>query len=159
MAITNQIPSEMVSGVVGEVAFDGPTRATGVIVDSGAVPAVIGHAATYKTNSVESIKAGGAGVFAGIIIHPKAYAVDSDTLEDGTQCEVLSMGEVYVKLASDGAVIGDPVYYVPATGELTAAADDGEAEPTANTAIPNCVVSRHNVSVATPTLAVIKLTN
>ena len=154
MAIPFQIPAGMISGVPGEVAFDGPTRATTAVVDSDAVPFVIGYAATYKDEAVESVQAGGAGLFAGIIIHPKAYAIESTTLREGSQCELLTMGEVYVQLATTGATIGDLVYFTNATGALghgTAGAGQ--------TQIPNCVVSRHNVSVATPTLAVIKLTN
>ena len=154
MAIPFQIPAGMISGVPGEVAFDGPTRAVPSIEDSGAVPFVIGRAATYKNAAVDSVQAGGTGAFAGIIIHPKAYAVDTATQQDGEQCELLTMGEVYVQLATTGAVIGSPIFFTNATGVLshgTAAAGQ--------TQIPNCVVSRHNVSVATPTLAVIKLTN
>lgn len=154
MALPYQIPSTMISGVVGEVAFDGPTRAITSIIDSDAVPAIIGYAMTYDDESLESVQAGGAGLFAGILINPKAYAIDSNVLAEGSQCECLFMGEVYVQLATTGATIGDLVYFTNATGALghgTAGAGQ--------TQIPNCVVSRHNVSAATPTLAVIKLTN
>lgn len=154
MTIPFQIPKEMISGVPGEVAFDGPTRATTAIVDSGAVPFVIGYATTYKDKAVESVQAGGAGAFSGIAIHPKAYAIEDNVMGNGEQCELLTMGEVYVRLSTIGGTIGDPIYFVNATGALghgTAAAGQ--------TQVPNCVISRHNVSSATPTLAVIKLTN
>ncbi len=155
MPIPFQIPSQMISGIPGEVAFDGPTRAAGVIVDStSAADNVFGRAMTYNDNTVESVQAGGSGVFAGILIHPKAYAIDGVAMPNGAQGEVLFMGEVYVELTTTGGEIGAAVWFDAATGEL----GHGTAG-TGQTQVPNCVISRHNVSPETPTLAVIKLTN
>lgn len=154
MPIPFQITGEMISGIPGEIAFDGPTRALAAILDSGdAANNVFSRAFTYADNTVETVQAGGTGVFAGLLIHPKAYAIDAATMANGAQAELLFMGEVYAEVegAAD-AVIGDPVYYVTETGALTMDAEGG-------TAVPNAVISRHNVSPETPTLAVIKLTN
>lgn len=155
MAIPNSIPLEIVSGIPGELAFDGPTRALAALLISVAeTNNQFGRALTYADKSVESLQAGGTGTFAGILINPKAYAIAVDYQRNNTQCEALQMGEVYVQLANTGGVVGDAVYFVQATGEIgSGTAGAGQTQ------IPNCVISRHNVSPQTPTLAVIKLTN
>lgn len=155
MPIVNQILPGLVSGIPGEIAFQGPTRALSAVLDSATESNnVFGRAFTYEDAAVETVTAGGSGKFAGISINPKAYALDFNYALNGTSGEFLFMGEVYVQLTTTGGVIGDSVYFVDATGEL----GHGTAT-TGQTQIPNCVISRHNVSVETPTLAVIKLTN
>lgn len=121
MAIPNRIPNDMISGIVGEVAFDGPTRAMGVVLDSAdASNNIFGRAFTYNDTAVESIQAGGSGVFAGILIHPKAYAIDGLSMANGAQAEALFMGEVYATINNiTSADIGTLVYYSQATGELS----------------------------------------
>lgn len=155
MAIPNTIPAGLVSGIPGEIAFAGPTRALAALLDSTASTAnVFGRAFTYKDKAVETVQAGGTGTFAGILTSPKAFALDFNYSLNGTTAELLFMGEVFVELSTTGGVVGDLVWYDNTTGALghgTAAAGQ--------TQVPNCVISRHNVSPETPTLAVIKLTN
>lgn len=155
MAIPNQILAGLVSGVPGEYAFSGPTRALSALLASTAdANNVFGYAFTYQDATVESVRAGGTGKFAGIMMAPKAYALDYNYAFNGTVGEFCFMGEVFVQLSTTGAVIGDLIWFDNTTGALghgTAGADQ--------TQVPNCVVSRHNVSPETPTLAVIKLTN
>lgn len=155
MPIPNSVANEIVSGIPGELAFDGPTRALAALIVSGTeANNVFGRAFTYADEAIETVQAGGTGGFAGIMINPKAYALETDYARNSTAGEFLFMGEVYVELATTGATIGDLVYFTNATGALghgTAGAGQ--------TQIPNAVVSRHNVSPQTPTLAVIKLTN
>lgn len=154
MAIPYTAINELVSGIPGEQAFDGPTRALTALLDSATeANNVFGRAFTYTDESVESVQAGGTGLFAGIMINPKAYLIDVEYARNGTQSEFGFMGEWYVQLSTTGGTIGDPIYFVNATGALghgTAAAGQ--------TQIPNAVISRHNVSPQTPTLAVIRLT-
>lgn len=155
MSIPNQILPGMVSGVPGEWAFSGPGRALSALIDSTTSDLnVFGRAFTYKDEAVESVQAGGTGLFAGIMTSPKAYALDYNYAFNGTVGEFAFMGELFVELTTTGATIGDLIYFDNATGAL----GHGTAT-TGQTQVPNCVVSRHNVSPEVPTLAVIKLTN
>ena len=146
--------NELVSGIPGEQAFDGPVRALTALLDTETESNnVFGRAFTYSDESVESVQAGGTGLFAGLLINPKAYLLDVEYARNGTQAEFGFMGEWYVQLTTTGGTIGDPIYFVNETGELghgTAGAGQ--------TQIPNAVISRHNVSPQTPTLAVVRLT-
>lgn len=154
MPIPNQILPGLVSGIPGEIAFDGPTRALAALINSTTVTDnVFGRAFTYADKSVETVQVGGTGTFAGIMIAPKSHAIDFDYALNGTSGEFLFMGEVYVQLSTTGGVIGDLVWYDNTTGAL----GHGTAG-TGQTQIANAVISRHNVSPETPTLAVIKLT-
>lgn len=146
--------NELVSGIPGEQAFDGPVRALTALLDTETESNnVFGRAFTYSDEAVESVQAGGTGLFAGLLINPKAYLLDVEYARNGTQAELGFMGEWYVQLTTTGGTIGDPIYFVNETGELghgTAGAGQ--------TQIPNAVISRHNVSPQTPTLAVVRLT-
>lgn len=154
MAIPYTAIDVLVSGIPGEQAFDGPTRALTALLDTATeANNVFGRAFTYSDEAVESVEAGGAGLFAGIMINPKAYLLDVEYARNGTQAEFGFMGEWYVALTTTGATIGDLVYFVNATGELGhGAAGAGQTQ------IAGAVISRHNVSPETPTLAVIRLT-
>lgn len=151
MAIRNSITA-MRTAIVGTLAFDGPQRAVALILDSADEGNnVFGRAFTYKTE--DTAEAGGAGVFAGIMTNPHAYAIDQVTAKNGTAGEFLHMGEVFVLLTDSTApAIGSQVYFVPATGELTTTAAD-------NTEIKGAVVSRHTpVAETGGHLAVVSLT-
>lgn len=156
MAIPNQILANTVSGIPGEYAFHGPNRALSAVLDSTMDSInVFGRAFTYFNNDTETVRAGGVegGTFAGIMVNPKAYALDFNYALNGTVGEFCFMGEVYVELSTTGGVIGDPIWFDNMTGAL------GHGTPTGlQTAIENCFISRHNVSPENPTLAVIKLT-
>ena len=151
MAIRNSITA-MRTAILGTLAFDGPQRAVALILDSAdADDNVFGNAFTYKTE--DTAAAGGAGVFAGIMTNPHAYAIDQVTAKNGTAGEFLHMGEVFVLLTdSTTPAIGDKVYFVPATGALTTTA-------LTNTEIKGAVVSRHTpVAETGGHLAVVSLT-
>lgn len=151
MAIRNSITA-MRTAILGTLAFDGPQRAVALILDSAdADNNVFGNAFTYKTE--DTAQAGGAGVFAGIMTNPHAYAIDQVTAENGKAGEFLHMGEVFVLLTdSTTPAIGDKVYFVPATGALTTTA-------LTNTEIKGAVVSRHTpVAETGGHLAVVSLT-
>lgn len=169
MAFQTTVIGNIRSGVIGEIAFDGPTRAVSAMLDSGAGAAnnVVGRAFCYASTTNNTVSAGGdAGIFAGILIQPKSYALrgtavggtlaDSLLLPDGTPVELLQMGEVFVSLASSGATIGSLVKYADATGVL----DHGVAS-TGETQVPNATVVRVDPSptAAGAYLAVIRLTN
>lgn len=151
MAIRNSITA-MRTAVLGTLAFDGPQRAVALVLDTTTeANNVFGRAFTYKTE--DTAAAGGAGVFAGIMTNPHAYAIDQTTAKNGTSGEFLHMGEVFVLLTdSTTPAIGDKVYFVPATGALTTTA-------LTNTEIKGAVVSRHTpVAETGGHLAVVSLT-
>ena len=167
MGFQTTVIADIRSGVIGEIAFDGPTRAVSAMLDSGAGVAnnVVGRAFTYASAEANTVAAGGAGAFAGILIQPKSHALrgvagdtlaDSLTLPDGVAVELLQMGEVFVSLASDGATIGSLVKYDDTTGVL-----DHGAASTGETQVPNATVVRVEPSptAAGQYLAVIRLTN
>lgn len=165
MTIRNSITA-MRTAVVGTLAFDGPQRAVPLILDStDADDNVFGRAFTYKTEN--TAQAGGAGVFAGIMTNPHAYAIDQTTAKNSTPGEFLHMGEVFVKLVPAvvtgetpvAPVIGSKVYFVAATGELTVDPNDKDTVPVSHTEIKGAVVSRHApVAETGGHLAVISLT-
>lgn len=168
MSFPSSVKTDLISGVVGEISHDGPFRARPGQLDSPD-PAhnVIGRAFTYADAARQTLQAGGAGAFGGILILPKTHVLygvvgdtlaDSMTLPNGTQAEFAEMGFVTVALARPGATIGAAVVYDLATGEL-----DWISDPTAPgdgwALVPNCIVDRCNASGDTPSLAFIKLTN
>lgn len=125
MAFQSSVAQTQGFGVVGEIFTSSPTRAKSFILNSGAVPNKIGYA--YTMVSEGQAKCGGAGVFAGILINPKGYALQGAaagtlaptlTVPEDSQGELLSMGEVIVYL-NTAAAIGDKVTYATATGALS----------------------------------------
>lgn len=160
MAIPNVVgASDLISGIPGEIAFDGPQRALAAVLNTTTeTNNVFGRAFTYNDESVESVQAGGEGFFAGIMIVPKAYMLDVQYARNWTQGEFLHQGEVYVALDEDSTdfTIGAPVWFQQSNGSVGC----GELPVSGATAIPGAYVSRHNVSPTadgTPRLAVIYL--
>ena len=160
MAFPSSVISLLVSGIPGEIAFDAPYTGITAIVDTTTeANNVFGRAFTYKTESVESVQAGGTGLFAGLMVNPKAHAINTlaattDSVSNGRVAEFCVKGEVYVLLSVGTAVtIGDAVYFVNATGALGAGnAGIGETQ------ITGATVVRHNPSAANaPSLAVVRL--
>lgn len=150
MAFQSAVRTKLVSGIPGELAFDGPSRGGVAILDTTtAANNVFGRMLTYKDSTVESVQAGGAGALAGILTHPKAWAIGSSLAKNGTPCEFGIEGEYYVTLAATGAV-GAQVYFVAATGEIT-------ATKSTNTIIPGAYIARHTPSTESPLLAVVYL--
>lgn len=160
MAFPSSVISDLVSGIPGEIAFDAPyTGITAILDTTTEANNVFGRAFTYKNEAVESVQAGGTGLFAGLMVNPKAHAINTlaattDSVSNGRVSEFCVKGEVYVLLSVGTAVtIGDPVFFVNADGTLgagTAAAGQ--------TQIAGATVVRHNPSAANaPSLAVVRL--
>lgn len=162
MAFPASVLSDIVSGIPGEIGFDAPyTGVTAIIDTTTEANNVFGRALTYKSETIESFEAGGTGKFAGILVNPKAHAVNNigtigDAVSNGRTVEAMVEGECYVLLTVGTAVtIGDGVFFVNATGALgagTAAAGQ--------TQIAGAEVFRHNPSAANaPSLALIRIKN
>lgn len=160
MAFPSSVISDLVSGIPGEIAFDAPyTGITAILDTTTEADNIFGRAFTYKTESVESVQAGGTGLFAGLMVNPKAHAINTlsattDSVSNGRVSEFAVEGEVYVLLSVGTSVtIGDPVFFVNADGTLGAGtAGAGQTQ------IAGATVFRHNPSAANaPSLAVIRL--
>lgn len=160
MAFPSSVISDLVSGIPGEISHDAPyTGVTAVINTTTEANNVFGRAFTYRDEAVETVQAGGTGLFAGLLVNPKAHAVNeigttADTVLNGRVGEFAVEGEVYVLLTAGTSVtIGDGIYFVNATGALAA----GTAS-TGETQIAGATVFRHNPSAANaPSLAVVRL--
>lgn len=143
-------------GFVGDLAFQGPTRAIGANIDSSGVPNLFGYAYTFTDPATAdpalaspngaTVKVGGTGIFAGILVNTKENVLNGVTgnplgaslaLPDNSIGEFLQMGYCYVNLPGP-ANPGDLVTYDPLTGALnsitpetaftgTIAAGDGDA--------------------------------
>ncbi|MDR0805953.1 MAG: hypothetical protein LBN41_04285 [Enterobacteriaceae bacterium] len=152
MAIPKTVANGLISGVVGEISHYGPTRVvTAVLNSSDETGNLFGRAYTYVDDANETVAAGGTGSFAGILINPKAYAIEVPYARNGTVGEFITMGEVYVQLTAGVAAINSPVVYT-SKGDLTA-----KAAPEAGDNVIG-FVTRHIESVETPLLCAIRLT-
>lgn len=153
MAIPNTVANGMISGVIGEISHNGPTRVTAAVLSSAdETKNLFGRAYTYKDDSVESVQVGGDGAFAGIMINPKAYRIGEEYARNGTQGEFLTMGEVYAEITAGVKKINAPVVFSPADGSLTAKSAAGTGDRVIG------FVSRHIESAESPHLCVIRLT-
>ncbi|CAB5156676.1 hypothetical protein UFOVP150_84 [uncultured Caudovirales phage] len=166
MAFQSSVRQFMADGVVGDIALDGLVRATpGVLKSSDATQNLIGRAFTAVAGQDGQFVAGGLGVFAGILINSKLYALrgtttgtltPSTTLPNDLPVEVCNFASgIYVTLAGS-ASIGDQVQFDQITGVLTSRAP-GAAASAGNTLISGAQVIRQNTSGAG--LAMISLGN
>lgn len=121
-------------GVVGEILFDGPTRAQPGVTKVGSATAadlVVGRAFTIDPAD-GLFQPGGLFVFGGILANPKGLAsigtvaggplAPTLVIAAGTIGEFVTMGELCVTLAN-AAPIGAGVVYANTTGILSALAD------------------------------------
>lgn len=158
-------------GVIGELAFDSAIRATPAVLNSpDAANNVIGRAFTYLTNAAGAVepnpvRAGGTGVFAGILGSPKAYAnygtaaggslASNMTLPNTTIVELFEeTAGIFVEIAA--ATIGNLVIYNTTTGALANLAA-GQPLPGGFAIVPNAVVARYTNGSETDDIAVIAL--
>lgn len=162
MALQSTVALNQGFGVVGEIQFEGPTRAQPGILKVGTASAadiVIGRAFTIDAADGQ-FQPGGTGVFGGILANPKAVAsygtaaggplAPTITVPAGEVGEFVTMGEILVSL-SNAAAIGQGVYFTNATGALSAGTAGG-----GQTQIGNAVVKRYANAAAG--IAVISLT-
>lgn len=154
MTIPSTARTKQLSYVPGNISHDGPTRALSAVIKT-TVEAnnVFGRAFTFADTDKETVQAGGGSpaVFAGIMINPKNYMIDNAYAANGTVAEFVHMGEVAVTIIGSAPKIGDPVYFVSATGALT-------LTPSGNRLINGAFIVRHMPSTNGAILAVISLT-
>lgn len=159
MAFQSTVATNQGFGVVGEIQFEGPTRAQPGVVKGTAANIVVGRAFTIDAADGQ-FSPGGTGVFGGILANPKGLAsvgtaaggplAPTLTIPAGTVGEFLTMGEILVAM-TDAAAIGDPVYFIQADGTLaTGTAGAGQTQ------IPTARVKRY--ANTNPGLCVVSLT-
>lgn len=126
------IAFQTVFGFQGEIVYDGPIRSAPWQLISTPQANVIGATAFTITSGALGIQgancgtaaAGGSGNFAGILANPKVYTnfgnitTATMTLPDDTVAELVTMGQMLVKLTS-AANPGDLVVYDNTTGALS----------------------------------------
>lgn len=176
MAFQTSVNARMGAGIPGELAFEGPLRATPAMLDSTA-PAnnVFGRFFTDRGTvqadpaaSAISAQAGGTGAPIGFLANPKEHVLaeaqgfnPTNALPNGVVASFVSMGYLFVTLTNDDrtAAPGDQVAYQTATGELISVAP-GDAAPAGAALIPTAIVYRYRAEgVEDGALAVIRVTD
>jgi hypothetical protein len=128
MSFQSTVGFNLTEGFVGELSFDGPTRARDWrLNDQSTIPNKIGRA--YTATTEEGVgQIGGTGPFIGILGFPKEQALvgGSDgplsptlALPPKSVGSMVTMGFMTVELLT-AASLGDDIYFVNATGELGA---------------------------------------
>src|SRR5689334_20771637 len=94
------------AGVVGEMAFDGPTRVAPYNLYSAGTPNLVGNAFTVSSGGnpepsgnsalAGTAAVGGTGVFAGILVNPKDYASYGTTGVNGPLAPTLVLPDYSV---------------------------------------------------------------
>lgn len=164
MTLQSSVALNQGFGVVGEIQYEGPTRAKPGVIKGTAANLVVGRWFNIDTADGQytpgTALAAGSIVLGGILANPKGLAsvgtqaggplAPTLTVPAGTVGEFVSMGEILVQLTT-AAKIGDGVFYVNADGTLGAGtAGAGQTQ------IPNATVVRYTNAAAG--LAVISLT-
>lgn len=152
-------------GLVGEFAFDAPSRVqSGVLKSSVEQNNVIGRAFSVvsganQNGSALTVQAGGNGAFAGLLVMPKSYAgatlAPTLTLANGQAVELALAGEVIIETTTDTKP-GDIAFYDVANGALSFA-PSGTPTPSGKQLIPNATI--HFYTTKASFVAVLKLNN
>jgi hypothetical protein len=141
-------------GVPGELYTDSPTRAQSYILQSTTSSLNIIGATVFTVVSEGIAEAGGTGAFAGFLIDPKQYALFASagqtltptlTLPNGTQADLLTMGDIIVTLPG-AAAIGDVVIYNTTSGAISTVTPG--TSPGAGNAYANAFVNYQTVAGA-----------
>ena len=161
MAIPNTAKQQR-SYFAGMIASDGPARVDTAVLDytlaneNFATPS---RACTWLTD--ETVKPGGTGVFAGLIVGNSRVVSDSRESwhQSGDVVELMQMGEIAVNFDDEAGtytapVVGGEVWFENANGKLRTAQQGGGS---GNTKIKGAVITKVGVA-ADPQLAVITLT-
>ncbi|MCL6323998.1 structural cement protein Gp24 [Pectobacterium polaris] len=151
-------------GVVGEVSNDGPIRAKPAVLNSAnSTNNVWGRVFTLNSDS-ETVRAGGTGVFWGVMTNPKSGLYlgrvgddEAPYLPNGAVGEFTDMGEITVRV-STAVGYGDVLGYQTADGVIVHI-DDPEDIPAGVVAIPNASIRRVRQVDASGGLISLRLTN
>lgn len=124
MAFQTSVNQKLAVGVVGEFYDDSPRRVDPYTIASSSAGA-IGCAYTIDSTDPSKVNLGGEGVFAGIAINGKEFAVaglgPSMAFKQYDEAELCSMGRIWLSIAADVSV-GMAAYFNKTTGVISAAA-------------------------------------
>lgn len=175
MPFQSYVQPRMGAGIPGELAFEGPLRATpAMLASTAAANNVFGRFFTIADDGAPadpnagalSVQAGGTGAPAGFLANPKEHVLaesqgfnPTGALPNGVVASIVSMGHLFVTL-TNAASPGDQVAYLTGTGELVAVPPGG-AVPAGAVLIPTATVYRYDASVTAPFdgLAVVRVTD
>lgn len=152
-------------GIPGDLAFMGPDpRVQTRIINSSGTPNVFGYVYTESadgdTVTSNTVTVGGTGLFAGVLVQPKAAhtfgtvagggLAPTLTLPDKASGEMLSLGSYFAVLPT-GWKVGDVVSYTAATGAIadTFAAQAIFTAAQATTVLTVSAITSGNIGIGT----------
>lgn len=128
MTFQSSVALDQGFGVVGEVVFEGPLRATPGVLKGTAANIIVGRAFTIDPADGQ-YSPGGTGVYGGILSNPKALQsigtsaggplAPTLTVPAGTIGEMATMGEVLIA-AANAVALGDKAMFAQSTGVISA---------------------------------------
>lgn len=122
MAFQTSVNQKLAVGVVGEFYDDSPRRVDPYTIASQSAGA-IGCAYTVDSTDPSKVNLGGNGVFAGIAINGKEFAVNGLTasmaFKQYDEAELCTMGRIWLSIA-DTVNVGDAAFFNTTTGAIVA---------------------------------------
>lgn len=137
MAFQTSVNTKLAVGVVGDFYDESPRRVDPYTIKS-ATAGSIGKAYTIDSTDPTKVSLGGEGVFGGIAVNSKEYAINGLTasldFSQYDECQLCTMGRIWLSIA-DTVTVGMAAYFNKTTGVITAAASGETIE--GSTEIPN----------------------
>lgn len=160
MSFQTNVATLLAFGVVGELLYDGPTRAKPGVLKGTAANIVVGRYFTLDASDGQYAP-GGTGRDGGILINPKALQsigtsaggplAPTLTVPAGTVGDLADMGQIVVALGN-ACSIGDKVQYSQTDGTLKA--QPSQASVTASIAVTSGIMTVTAVASGSAPLAV-----
>lgn len=124
MAFQTTVNQKLAVGIVGEFYDDSPRRVDPYTIVSESAGS-IGKAYTVNATDPSQVVLGGEGVFAGIAVNGKEFAVNglaaSIDFKQYDEAELCTMGRIWLSIA-DTVTVGMAAYFNTTTGAIVAAA-------------------------------------
>lgn len=123
MALQTSVKTQLAVGVVGDFYDESPRRVDPYTIKS-ATAGSIGLAYTIDATDPSKVVLGGSGVFGGIAVNSKEFAVNglgaSMNFKQYDEVELCTMGRIWLSIAGDVAV-GKVACFDPDTGIISPA--------------------------------------
>ena len=137
MAFQTSVNTKLAVGVVGDFYDESPRRVDPYTIKSSTAGS-IAKAYTIDATDPTKVVLGGEGVFGGIAVNSKEYAINGLTasldFSQYDECQLCTMGRIWLSIA-DTVTVGMAAYFNKTTGVITAAASGETVEGC--TEIPN----------------------
>lgn len=122
MAFQTSVKTKLAVGVVGDFYDESPRRVDPYTIKSSTAGS-IGKAYTIDSSDPTKVVLGGTGVFAGIAVNSKEYAINGLTasmdFSQYDECQLCTMGRIWLSIA-DTVAVGKTAYYNNTTGAIIA---------------------------------------